>query len=68
LLRSDEYADDALLARWYGLETGRIEELPIRGSHLSIVREPDVALLARVIEDRVDVFVNRGASRFADHA
>jgi thioesterase domain-containing protein/acyl carrier protein len=50
LFRSAEYRNDATLARWYGVETAGIEEHFVTGSHLSMMREPDVAALARSIE------------------
>jgi thioesterase domain-containing protein len=50
LFRSEEYRNDATLARWYGVETAGIEEHFVTGSHQSMMREPDVASLARSIE------------------
>jgi amino acid adenylation domain-containing protein len=54
LIRSEEYRNDAQLARWYGVETGGIEEIFVRGSHQSMMREPDVRPLARCVEACVD--------------
>jgi aspartate racemase len=54
LIRSDEYRDDPQLARWYGLETGGVDEYHVRGSHQSLLREPDVAALAQCIEGCMD--------------
>ena len=53
LLRSEEYRNDAQLARWYGVETGGIEEHYVRGSHQSMMREPDVSSLAACIASLV---------------
>jgi thioesterase domain-containing protein len=53
LLRSEEYRHDAQLARWYGVETGGIEEHYVRGSHQSMMREPDVSSLANSIASLV---------------
>lgn len=54
LIRSDEHRDDPQLARWYGLETGGVEEHRVSGSHQSMLREPDVASLAQCVEACVD--------------
>ena len=54
LIRSEEYRDDAQLARWYGAETGGIEEFWVKGSHLSMMREPDVSWTARCVEGCID--------------
>ncbi len=54
LARSEEYRDDAQLLRWHGIQTGGIEEHYVDGSHESMMREPDVASLARCIEACVD--------------
>ena len=54
LARSEEYRDDAQLLRWHGIQTGGIEEHYVDGSHESMIREPDVASLARCIEACVD--------------
>jgi hypothetical protein len=53
LIRSEEYRHDAQLARWYGLETGGIEEHYVLGSHQSMMREPEVSSLARCVEELV---------------
>jgi thioesterase domain-containing protein len=53
LVRSEEYRHDAQLARWYGLETGGIEEHYVAGSHQSMMREPDVSSLARCVDELV---------------
>jgi thioesterase domain-containing protein/acyl carrier protein len=53
LLRSEEYRHDAQLARWYGVETGGIVEHYVRGSHQSMMREPDVSSLANSIASLV---------------
>lgn len=61
LIRSEEYRDDAQLARWYGAETGGIEEFYVKGSHLSMMREPDVIWAARCVEACVDRVMADGA-------
>ncbi len=61
LIRSEEYRDDAQLARWYGVETGGIEEFYVKGSHLSMMREPDVSWAARCVEACVDRVMADGA-------
>jgi thioesterase domain-containing protein len=53
LIRSEEYRDDAQLARWYGLVTGGIEEHYVLGSHQSMMREPDVSSLSACVEKLV---------------
>lgn len=60
LIRSEEYRGDAQLARWYGLETGGVEELYVEGSHQSMMREPDVAALARCVQGCIDRLVAQG--------
>jgi thioesterase domain-containing protein len=54
LIRSEEYRADAQLARWYGAETGGIEEFYVKGSHQSMMREPDVISTARCVESCID--------------
>ena len=61
LIRSEEYRDDAQLARWYGAETGGIEEFYVKGSHLSMMREPDVSSTARCVEACIDRVMADGA-------
>ncbi len=61
LIRSEEYRDDAQLARWYGAETGGIAEFYVKGSHLSMMREPDVSSTARCVASCVDRVVDDGA-------
>jgi amino acid adenylation domain-containing protein len=64
LIRSEEYRGDAQLARWYGLVTGGIEEFYARGSHQSMMREPDVVSLARCVEACIDgVLADDGLSQ-----
>jgi amino acid adenylation domain-containing protein len=54
LIRSEEYRDDATLARWYGIRTGGVEEEYADGTHQSMMREPDVASLARCVARHAD--------------
>jgi thioesterase domain-containing protein/acyl carrier protein len=60
LIRSEEYRHDGQLARWYGLETGGVDEFYVEGSHQSMMREPDVGPLARCVEGCIDRVVARG--------
>jgi amino acid adenylation domain-containing protein len=50
LIRSGELADDALLARWHEV-AAEVDERTVDGSHRSMLREPDVASLARCLAD-----------------
>jgi thioesterase domain-containing protein len=61
LIRSEELRHDAQLARWYGVETGGIEEFYVNGSHLSMMREPDARFLAHRVEACVDLVMANGA-------
>ncbi len=61
LIRSEEYRDDAQLARWYGVETGGVREEYVDGTHQSMMREPDVVSLARCIEREVEA-VTQGST------
>lgn len=54
LVRSEEYRQQPLLERWYGLETAGIVEREVRGTHRSMMREPDVAALAECLRELVD--------------
>jgi thioesterase domain-containing protein/acyl carrier protein len=60
LIRSEELRNDSQLARWYGLDSGGIVEYYVDGSHLSMLREPGVASLARRVEACVDRIVADG--------
>jgi thioesterase domain-containing protein len=51
LIRSEEYVDNPLLGRWYEATNGAVDEHVVRGSHRSILREPDVAGLAACLEE-----------------
>ena len=55
VLRSEEYRDDAQLARWHGVQTGGITEHFVEGTHASMMREPDVASVAEAIEQCITV-------------
>jgi amino acid adenylation domain-containing protein len=56
LIRSEEYRDDAQLARWFGAQTGGVHEYYVAGTHQSMMRDPDVIELARAVQDCVDRF------------
>jgi hypothetical protein len=61
VLRSEEYRDDAQLARWHGVETGGVTEHFVEGTHESMMREPAVASTAAVVERYVTELQRRGA-------
>ena len=54
LLRSEEYGRQPHLDYWYGPETGGVVEVPVAGTHRSMLREPDVASLAARLEKLID--------------
>lgn len=62
LIRSEEFRDNFEIARWHGVLSGEVEERYIRGSHRSMLREPDVAHLAAAMTDCVDEAIARGAT------
>jgi len=67
LMRTEERRNDRLMARWFGVATGGVEEEWVSGTHQSMLREPDVVSLAAAIERRLDVLdhtvaPHRGAS------
>jgi thioesterase domain-containing protein len=65
LVRSEEYHGDAQLARWFGVETGGVEEHFVEGTHESMMREPAVASTATLIETCVDAVLARGEQPLA---
>lgn len=54
LVRSDEFEIHRGVDRWHGLETRGVREATVRGTHRSMLREPDVAGLAELIATLVD--------------
>ena len=54
LLRTEEFLHDVDIARWYGVDTGGIDEELVAGTHRSMLREPDVGSLADVLQRRID--------------
>jgi thioesterase domain-containing protein len=54
LVRSDEYETHPAVDRWHALETRGVREVSVRGTHRSILREPDVAGLADAIAALAD--------------
>ena len=54
LIRSEEYQVQPLLERWHALDTGGVHERRVRGTHRSMLREPDVEGLAACIRELVD--------------
>jgi amino acid adenylation domain-containing protein len=53
LVRSHEYADDPMLTRWYDL-ANEVDERTVRGTHRSMLREPDVESLAWCLSRCID--------------
>jgi amino acid adenylation domain-containing protein len=54
LIRSEEYRQQTFLDHWYGLDTAGIVEREVRGSHRSMLREPDVGSLAECLRNLID--------------
>jgi thioesterase domain-containing protein len=54
LLRTEEFLPDVEIARWYGVDTGGIDEHQVTGTHRSMLREPDVASLAETLQRCID--------------
>jgi amino acid adenylation domain-containing protein len=63
LLRSEEYGHQTHLDYWYGLDTGGVVEVPVAGTHRSMLREPDVASLAGRLESLIDDAIAADAAR-----
>jgi hypothetical protein len=60
LLRSEEFLGDIEIARWYGVASGGVDERLVRGTHRSMVREPDVVSLAESLEGCIDATLDVG--------
>ena len=54
LIRSQEFLAEPLLDLWHGMDTQGVVERQVPGSHLSIMREPEVSGLAACIRELVD--------------
>jgi amino acid adenylation domain-containing protein len=54
LIRSEDQAMRPLLARWLALETDGVAERHVRGTHRSMMREPDVESLTNCIAELVE--------------
>jgi len=54
LIRSEEYRVHSQLERWHALDTGEVVERHVRGTHRSMLREPDVSALAECVRELVD--------------
>lgn len=54
LIRSEEFLVQPGLERWHFLDSGGVEERHVRGTHRSMMREPDVGSLATCIGELVD--------------
>ncbi len=63
LIRSEDQAMRPLLMRWHALDTGGVVERHVRGTHRSMLREPDVRSLARCVGELVDVGIEPPALR-----
>jgi amino acid adenylation domain-containing protein len=63
LVRSEEFGVQPLLERWHVLETAGVVERRVRGTHRSMLREPDVACLAECVAELVEQSMRRCASQ-----
>ena len=54
LIRSQEFLAEPLLDLWHGMDTQGVVERQVPGSHLSVMREPEVSGLAACIRELVD--------------
>jgi len=63
LVRSNEFLGNIEIARWYGVDSAGIDESFIAVSHRSMLREPDVAILADNLKDLMDGRLDRGTER-----
>ncbi|HEX5309237.1 MAG TPA: amino acid adenylation domain-containing protein [Solirubrobacteraceae bacterium] len=63
LIRSEEFELQPGLERWHFLDSGGVEEHHVRGTHRSMLREPDVESLAACVKELVDERVEQMAAR-----
>jgi len=54
LIRSEEFRVQPLLERWHVLDTAGVVERHVRGTHRSMMREPDVGALADCLRELID--------------
>ncbi len=54
LVRTREFLDNVEVARWHGVDTAGVDEVVAAGSHRSMLREPDVAVLADLLQACID--------------
>lgn len=66
LIRSEEPHAVTLLEQWHALDTAGVVEHQIRGTHRSILREPDVAGLAGCIGELIKTALDHGEARPTD--
>jgi amino acid adenylation domain-containing protein len=59
LIRSEEFRVQPGLERWHGLDSGGVIEHHVRGTHRSMMREPDVMALAECVGELVDSATGR---------
>ncbi len=58
ILRSAEFLDDIEIARWYGVDTGGVDEHVVASTHRSMLREPDVVPVADMLQFCIDEVVD----------
>ena len=54
LMRTAQYEENVEIARWHGIDRATIDEIPILGSHRSMLREPDVGSLAAALDGAIE--------------
>jgi amino acid adenylation domain-containing protein len=67
LVRSDEYTEHALVDRWHAV-AAEVHEIHVRGTHRSMLREPDVASFADGVRALVDRVIRGESDQPPDHA
>jgi thioesterase domain-containing protein len=67
LVRSDEYTEHVLLDRWDSV-AAEVRDIRVRGTHRSMLREPDVASFADGVRALVDRVIRGESDQPADHA
>jgi hypothetical protein len=58
LIRSAEYRVHEHLDRWYSLGAGGVVETHVAGTHRSMLREPNVASLAKTLRELIDATID----------
>jgi hypothetical protein len=67
LVRSDEYTEHVLLDRWDSV-AAEVRDIRVRGTHRSMLREPDVASFADGVRALVDRVIRGESDQPPDHA